>query len=170
MTSKYSGQFSGNLSDAPGEILIALGANIAGPAGPPLAVLKAALAALEKSGVAVLRVSAFYETRAWPNPADPPFINAVAVIQTALEPSVLLAQLHALETSFGRKRSAPNAPRTLDLDLLDYRGRVETGALALPHPRLAERRFVLEPQADVSPQWRHPVSGQTVGSLLAAAR
>ena len=159
-----------SISSASGEILIALGANIAGPAGPPLSALQAALAALEKSGIAVLRLSAFYETRAWPNPADPPFINAVAAIDTALEPFALLARLHELETSLGRKRSAANAPRTLDLDLLDYRRRVEEGAVILPHPRLGERRFVLEPLAEVSPQWRHPVSGQSVELLLAAAR
>jgi len=156
-----------SISHASGEILIALGANIAGPAGPPLSALKAALAALEKSGIAVLRLSAFYETRAWPNPADPPFINAVAAIDTALEPFPLLARLHELETSLGRKRSAANAPRTLDIDLLDYRGRVEEGGVILPHPRLGERRFVLEPLAEVSPHWRHPVSGRTVQALLA---
>jgi 2-amino-4-hydroxy-6-hydroxymethyldihydropteridine diphosphokinase len=152
------------------EILIALGANMAGPAGPPLSTLNAALAALEKAKVTVLRVSPFYETRAWPNPSDPPFINAVASVETELEPFTLLTTLHQVETSFGRTRSAPNAPRTLDIDLLDYRGRVETGAVTLPHPRLADRRFVLEPLAVVSPGWRHPVSGRGIRELLAAAQ
>ena len=152
-----------------GEIFIALGANIAGPAGPPLATLQAALAALENRGVAVLSVSAFYETRAWPNPADPPFINAVAKVRTDLQPLALLTLLHEVETNLGRKRSVPNAPRTLDLDLIDYAGRVEDGAVLLPHPRLAARRFVLEPLAEIAPAWRHPVSGLPVDQLLAAA-
>ena len=167
MTSKIP---DASISEVSGEILIALGANIAGPAGPPYATLKAALAALEKAGVAVLRVSAFYETRAWPNPCDPPFVNAVAVVETRHQPMTLLTLLHEVETSLGRTRSALNAPRTLDIDLLDYRGRVEDGAVLLPHPRLAGRRFVLEPLADVAPGWRHPVSGRLVGELLAAAR
>ena len=58
--------------------------------------------------------------------------------------------------TFGRKRSAPNAPRTLDLDLLDYEGRVENDEVELPHPRMADRRFVLEPLAEIAPDWRHP--------------
>lgn len=154
---------------AAGEIFIALGANIAGPAGPPFSTLKAALAALEIAGASVLRLSAFYETQAWPNPADPPFINAAAAVRTELEPNMLLTLLHKIETSLGRKRSAPNAPRTLDIDLLDYQGRVlGGGGLILPHPRLAERRFVLEPLAQIAPGWRHPVSGRSARQLLAA--
>ena len=154
--------------DQAGEILIALGANIAGPAGPPLATLKAALAALENKGVAVLRLSPFYETIAWPDPSEPRFVNAVAVVGTDLQPIALMTLLHEVETNLGRKRSAANAARSLDLDLLDYRGRVEQGAVTLPHPRMTGRRFVLEPLADVAPGWRHPVSGLGVDQLLAA--
>jgi 2-amino-4-hydroxy-6-hydroxymethyldihydropteridine diphosphokinase len=154
--------------DGTGEILIALGANIPGEAGSPLLALKAALAALEKAGVTVLRVSSFFETKAWPDPDDPPFINAVAAIQTRLQPVALMMLLHGVETAHGRKRSAPNAPRTLDIDLIDYQGRVEEGEVRLPHPRVAERRFVLEPLAQVSPGWRHPISGLNVAALIAA--
>jgi len=151
----------------PSEILIALGANIPSEAGAPLLTLKAALAGLEKAGVTVLRLSAFYETKAWPDPTDPPFINAVAVIRTHLQPFALLTLLHDVETAHGRKRSAANAPRTLDIDLIDYQGRVEEGAVRLPHPLAAGRRFVLEPLKDVSPDWRHPVSGKDIDTLLA---
>jgi 2-amino-4-hydroxy-6-hydroxymethyldihydropteridine diphosphokinase len=158
-----------NLKTAAGGIFLALGANISGPAGPPLSTLHAALAALEKAGIAVARVSAFYETRAWPDPADPPFLNAVAEVGTHLAPAELLTVLHKMETSLGRTRSTANAPRTLDIDLLDYQGRVMgNGPLILPHPRLAARRFVLEPLAGIAPHWRHPLSGETVQALLAA--
>jgi 2-amino-4-hydroxy-6-hydroxymethyldihydropteridine diphosphokinase len=76
--------------------------------------------------------------------------------------------LLALETRFGRVRSAPNADRTLDLDLLDYEGRqVETEILVLPHPRLHQRRFVLAPLCEVAPEWRHSVLGLTAAELLA---
>ena len=155
----------------PGEtpkIFIALGANIPSAAGSPQATLSAALAALEVRGVRVLRLSAFRQTQAWPDPTDPPFINAVAGIGTDLQPFALLGLLHDVETAYGRKRSAANAPRTLDLDLIDYGGRVERGAVELPHPRMTGRRFVLEPLAEVAPGWRHPVTGQTVEALLAA--
>jgi 2-amino-4-hydroxy-6-hydroxymethyldihydropteridine diphosphokinase len=150
------------------EILIALGANMPSRAGPPAETLKAALTALGEKGAAVLKVSSFLETEAWPDPADPPFTNAVASLQTALQPLALLELLHAIETAFGRVRSRPNAPRTLDLDLLAHGGTVLTGAgLILPHPRLAERRFVLQPLAEVAPDWRHPITGLTPGEMLA---
>lgn len=148
-------------------ILIALGGNLVSPAGPPAETLKRALARLERLGVKILSVSPFYETPAWPQAADPPFVNAVATVNTVLQPVDLLDLLHGVETEFGRMRSVPNAPRTLDIDLLDYDGRVMTGRLVLPHPRLAERSFVLVPLAEVAPGWRHPVLGQGAGELLA---
>jgi 2-amino-4-hydroxy-6-hydroxymethyldihydropteridine diphosphokinase len=150
------------------QIFIALGANIPSAAGPPDVTLKAALAALGARGVQIRKISSFRQTDAWPNPSDPPFVNAVAEIETDLQPVALLGLLHEVETSFGRKRSAPNAPRSLDLDLIDYRGRVMQGAVELPHPRMAIRSFVLEPLAEVAPGWRHPVTGQSVEALLAA--
>ncbi len=157
-----------NNPDAPNPVLIALGANIPSAAGPPAKTFRAALQALQQGGLEPLGVSPFYETEAWPDPGDPPFLNAVAAFKTRLQPFALLTLLHEVETRFGRKRSSPNAPRELDLDLLDYAGRVEEGAVILPHPRLAGRRFVLEPLAAVAPGWRHPVSGQTVEAMLKA--
>ncbi len=149
-------------------ILIALGGNLVSPAGPPADTLKRALARLEALGVKILSVSSFYETPAWPNPSDPPFVNAVAAVKTALQPVELLDLLHGVETEFGRMRSAPNAPRTLDIDLIDHDGLVMTGAVTLPHPRAAQRSFVLVPLAEVAPGWRHPVLGQGAAELLAA--
>ena len=152
------------------QILIALGANIPSAVGSPQATLKAALAALAKRGVRILAVSSFHQTPASPDPADPTFTNAVARIESDLQPVALLELLHEVETAFGRKRSVPNAPRSLDLDLVDYRGRVEHGAVELPHPRMAGRRFVLEPLAEIAPNWRHPVTGQRVQALLEALK
>jgi len=149
-------------------ILIALGANLPGPAGEPARTLKHALGKLDSKGVKIRNISSFYETPAWPDPADPAYVNAVARIETALQPVELLALLHAVETELGRLRSVTNAPRTLDLDLLDYDGRVMNDGLVLPHPRMAERSFVLVPLAEIAPDWRHPVSGKGIRELLAA--
>jgi 2-amino-4-hydroxy-6-hydroxymethyldihydropteridine diphosphokinase len=150
-------------------ILIGLGANLASDAGPPADTLKRALGELERQNVAIRHVSHFYETPAWPDPADPVFVNAVAAVQTRHQPVELLMLLHGVETALGRLRSAPNAPRTLDLDLLDYDGQVMADPqLTLPHPRIAGRSFVLVPLRDVAPGWRHPVTGQGVEELLAA--
>lgn len=150
------------------EIFIALGANIPSAAGPPEDTLKAALAMLAARGLRILKVSTFRRTPAWPNPDDPPFVNAVAGVETELQPFALLGLLHEVETAYGRKRSVPNAPRSLDLDLIDFRGRIEQGPPEIPHPRMVNRRFVLEPLAEIAPGWRHPRSGQPVRALLAA--
>lgn len=147
-------------------ILIALGANLPFHGTPPAETLRAALATLSDNGVTPLKVSRFYETPAWPNPADPPFINAVASVETKLDPSALIAKIHEIESMFGRERAKPNSPRTLDIDILDYDGRIETGAPELPHPRIDGRGFVLVPLADIAPNWHHPASGKSVSELL----
>ena len=148
-------------------ILISLGANLDSLIGEPAQTLRAALTELGKRDVKVAGTSPFYRTQAWPDPADPPFLNAAARIETVLEPAALLETLHAVEDMFGRVRSVQNAPRTLDLDLLDYDGRTEPGPPILPHPGIADRAFVLVPLADVAPGWFHPVTGQSILQLLA---
>lgn len=151
-------------------ILVALGSNLPGPAGPPAAQVAAALDMLGRHGIAILRRSRLWRSPAWPDPTEPAFVNAVAVVDTALSPRDLLAELHAVEAALGRVRGRPNAPRTLDLDLLDADGRVlpgGDGAPTLPHPRMTTRAFVLLPLADVAPDWRHPVSGASLAALVA---
>jgi 2-amino-4-hydroxy-6-hydroxymethyldihydropteridine diphosphokinase len=95
-------------------------------------------------------------------------VNAVARLKTNLSPAELLHLLHQVEAKFGRVRGEKNAPRTLDLDLIDYDGRIEEGEVDLPHPRVATRAFVLMPLREVAPNWRHPVSGRAVSDLIAA--
>ena len=149
-------------------ILIALGANLTSRAGAPRETLKSALSELAARGITIERQSGFYRTPAWPDPSDPPFVNAVAAVRTTLAPALLLNALHEVEREFGRNRGQPNAPRTLDLDLIDYDGRIEQGPPQLPHPRMESRPFVLVPLRDVAPDWRHPMSGRSVCQLIAA--
>ena len=152
-------------------ILIGLGANLPSPEhGPPRATLRAALAALAAHGAKVLRRSPWYESAPVPPSGQPWYVNAVAELESALSPQELLAALLAVEAGFGRVRGARNASRTVDLDLLDYRGLV-TGPgekPELPHPRLHERAFVLLPLRDLAPGWRHPACGRTVDALIEA--
>jgi 2-amino-4-hydroxy-6-hydroxymethyldihydropteridine diphosphokinase len=149
-------------------IVIALGANLDSPAGPPAATIAAALDALAKNGLKIEAVSAFFATPAWPDPTDPPYVNAVARVGSAPMPAELMDILHQIESAYGRTRSEKNAPRTVDLDLIDYEGRVEEGPPTLPHPRMAQRAFVLIPLSDIAPEWRHPATGLSVGELIAA--
>ena len=150
-------------------ILIGVGGNLASPRwGPPLKTLSAALDALEQEGIAIARRSSWYRSQPVPRSDQPWFLNAVAVVETGLSPGDLLALMQTIETRFGRLRGLPNASRTADLDLLDHRGEhILSPDLILPHPRLHQRRFVLEPVAEIAPGWRHPVLRRTARQLLA---
>lgn len=129
----------------------------------------AALAALEARGVKILRRSPFYESAPVPVSDQPWYVNGVAQVDTALTPEELLALLHELERWFGRERRELNEARVMDLDLIAYGARVrETPPPILPHPRMADRAFVLLPLRDIAPGWIHPVSGRTVEELVAA--
>src|SRR5262245_24924942 len=105
-------------------IYIALGANLPSSLGAPEETLRRVLALLPSRGVVVEAVSRFYRSPAWPNPADPPYVNALARVRTKLAPADLMRALLQIETEFGRRRTQKNAPRTLDLDIIDYAGLV----------------------------------------------
>lgn len=146
-------------------VAIALGSNL----GDREQHLRDALTALAPI-VHNLRVSTFHDTAPVGVPGPQPiFLNAAAVGETTLSANALLEQLLAIEASLGRVRPYPNAPRTVDLDLILYDAAIEESArLTLPHPRFRERRFVLEPLAEIAPDWRDPVTGKSVEELLRA--
>jgi 2-amino-4-hydroxy-6-hydroxymethyldihydropteridine diphosphokinase len=142
---------------------VALGSNL----GDRRAQLDFAVSRL-KASLSNLRVSRYYETEPVGAPGPQPlFLNAAVVGETSLSPSELLAVLMAIEQERGRERPFQNAARTLDLDLVLYGDLVlnEPG-LIVPHPRFRERRFVLEPLAEIGSELVDPVTGSTVGELL----
>jgi len=145
--------------------LIGLGANLGDRAG----ALEAAVERLAREeGVRLLATSRWHETPPAGGPADqPPYLNGAATIETSLDPRALLGRLHQIEQSLGRARSRRWAPRTIDLDLLLVDDLVlETPELVLPHPRMAWRRFVLAPAAEVAASMIHPTTGWSVARLL----
>ena len=153
----------------PPPVLIGLGANLATRRwGAPQQTLAAALAALASMGVSVLARSGWYASAPLPPSGQPWFVNAVAVVMTGRGAPGLLALMQAIERQFGRIRGVRNAPRRIDLDLLDYQGeQLCSPNLRLPHPRLHERRFVLEPIAEIAPLWRHSILQLNARELLA---
>jgi 2-amino-4-hydroxy-6-hydroxymethyldihydropteridine diphosphokinase len=155
-------------------ILIGIGSNVEGPWGPPHETVRRALTALDEAPLRLLMASRAIVTAPFGRTDQPDFVNAVAEIETDLEPRALLERLHAIERRAGRRRTLHWGPRTLDLDLLDHHGVVLSGLagrageppLVLPHPGIPERGFVLRPIAEIAPQWRHPVLGETASDLL----
>ncbi|HVB15315.1 MAG TPA: 2-amino-4-hydroxy-6-hydroxymethyldihydropteridine diphosphokinase [Stellaceae bacterium] len=149
-------------------ILIGIGSNLAAPGHrSPQDTAVAAVLQMPMIGVAVVRLSRWYQSEPVPPSDQPWYVNAVAAVATDLDPAALLAAMLRLEARFGRRRGLPNAARTLDLDLLAYNAeRCETPGLVLPHPRLHERRFVLAPLVEVAPHWRHPRLGLSAQELL----
>ncbi len=146
--------------------LLGLGSNL----GDRDANIRAALDVLARDGaVRVLSVSALRTTAPVGGPPQPDYRNAAALVETALAPDALLAATQRAEATVGRTPGGERwGPRVVDVDILLYGDAVvATESLRVPHPRMAERRFVLEPAADVAPQMRHPLLGRSVSELLA---
>lgn len=151
-------------------IYIAFGSNQALGSIQPDALPGEAARALEEAGISLIARSSLWRSPAWPDPSDPPYTNAVARIETLMAPERLLACLHDVEARFSRVRKVLNAPRTLDLDIIDYRGGVADGTAGpvLPHPRAHQRAFVLLPLREIAPDWTHPLTGEGIERLIAA--
>ncbi len=151
---------------------MAIGTNVPFNGLAGAALVAAALQRLTNEGLAPIAVSACHTTEAWPDPTDPPYTNAVALLHApGMTAQAVMAVLLHTEAAFGRIRTARNAPRTLDLDLLDFDGEISTEeGLVLPHPRLQTRAFVLGPLLEILPDWRHPVTGRTVQEMWAPHR
>lgn len=148
-------------------LIIGFGGNL----GDPATAFAGALDALA-DGSWVLSTSRLWQTRAV-GPAQPDYLNAAAVIHWPADLSALLARCRELEVAAGRNRATEKrwGPRVLDIDLLLADGFVCRGpGLEVPHPRLHERRFALEPAAEVAPDWVHPLLGRSVSELAEAAR
>ncbi len=147
--------------------LIGIGANI----GDPQDQVNSAIATIARlPHTVVMRSSSLYRSAPVGKTDQPDFINATALITTGLEPEDLLSALFEIEHNHGRVRSVRNGPRTLDLDLLLYDDRViDTPGLCVPHPRMHERRFVLEPTLEIAPDCVIPGRG-LARELLALIR
>ena len=153
-------------------ILIALGSNLSGPWGSPTETLMSALGELNKMPLRLVKASTLIETQPWGDTNQPNFVNAVAIIETALSADALIRKLQMIERQAGRKRRKRWGPRALDLDIIDYKGEIRmlrqahSKSLTLPHPEIAARNFVLRPIAEIAPRWKHPLTHQTAQSMI----
>ena len=148
-------------------IYLSLGSNL----GDRAVNLERAITALPGAGVQVLRRSSLYETEPVDFLAQPWFLNCVVEAETLLMPRQLLHALQAIERAFGSRKLVARGPRVIDLDILFYGASViRTEEMEIPHPRMAQRHFVLVPLAELAPGLRHPVLGATIAEMIAAAQ
>ena len=172
-----------------GAALIALGANMPHSGASLPETIRAAIAAVQAAGLQVVAQSRLYSTPCFPPGAGPDYVNAATSLAGDLAPEEMLALCHRIEADLGRRRDSRWASRGVDIDLLaagdrilpdratqahwrslplDAQMRDWPDGLILPHPRMAERAFVLIPLAEIAPSWRHPATGLDVATMAAA--
>jgi 2-amino-4-hydroxy-6-hydroxymethyldihydropteridine diphosphokinase len=164
-------------------IIIGLGSNVTSRFGDSYTTIAEGLRRLEDSGIPILRRSRFYRTSPLGPAGQPDYVNAAAMIRTALPATALLSLLKTIEAKAGRRSSVRWGPRALDIDILDYnrlirnwqipprqRRKGNEFKLILPHPGIESRPFVLQPLLDIAPYWHHPVYGLNPAQMLKRLR
>ena len=124
---------------------------------------------LQDNKIKIIKYSSNFESESWPNKLNPKFVNIVIAIKTNLKPLELLKTCNLIEKKLGRKRFTKNAPRSCDIDIIDYEEKIlnlESGNLILPHPRMSKRNFVLLPLFEINKSWKHPKTKQNIKNLV----
>ena len=149
-------------------IIIGVGGNISSKDGShPIDIAIKAIDYLEKYSINVIKKSSWYESEPIPKSNQPNFYNCVVFAKTSLNELDTLKSLHKIEFIFGRKRNVTNEPRVIDLDLIDYSSKIlENQYITIPHPRAHQRRFVMEPLAELKIDWVHPILRTDVNKIL----
>ena len=152
-------------------IILGLGSNLSSSFGDRFNNINLAMAHLESHDIKILKKSSFYETLSYPNEKNPKFINIVVLVKTHLSPIDLMSVLIFIEEKLERKRDKKNDPRTCDIDIIDHNGQIldfnyKNLNLTLPHEKLIYRNFVLIPLHEITPEWRHPKTKDSIEVLI----
>ena len=152
-------------------ILLSLGSNLPSKFGDSKNTILKCYEFFNNNDIKILKKSSFYETFAIPNKSDPKFVNSVISVQTKFSAEELIKYILKLEEKFDRKREQINAPRTCDIDILDFNSEIinifnKNISLEIPHPRLEQRSFVLYPIREIDKNWKSPLSGKKIDQLI----
>ena len=152
----------------PQKIIIGVGGNIKSDEGShPIHVAMKAINSLENYSIQVIEQSSWYESEPIPKSNQPNFFNCIVFANTILNELDVLKVLHKIEHTLGRRRKKVNEPRVIDLDLIDYSNKILSNEeIIIPHPRAHKRRFVMEPLAELDPNWVHPILKTDVSKIL----
>jgi len=152
-------------------IYLAFGSNLKSKFGCSRLVINKAYGELKKFGIRIVSKSSFYKSKAYPNPKDPEFVNSVILVNSEIHVTKLLDIILKIEKKFGRVRSQKNAPRTIDIDIIDFHSKNisilnKNINLTIPHNSLESRLFVLKPLAEINPYWKNPRTGVIIPFLI----
>ena len=152
-------------------ILLSLGSNLPSKFGDSKNTILKCYEFFNNNDIKILKKSSFYETFAIPNKSDPKFVNSVISVETKFSAEQLIKYILKVEEKFDRKREQINAPRTCDIDILDFNSEIinifnKNISLEIPHPRLEQRSFVLYPIREIDKNWKSPLSGKKIDQLI----
>ena len=153
-------------------LLLGLGSNLSSNFGNRFENIDLAISYLQSNKIQLLKRSSFYETLSYPDIKNPKFINVIIEVLTHLLPEEFASVLISIERALERKRNQKNEPRTCDIDIIDFNGKVmdfsyKSLIFKVPHEKLAYRNFVLFPLQEIAPNWRHPITKEKISNLIA---
>ena len=148
-------------------IYINIGSNLNSTSGDRLYNIKKCIELLNDNKIKILKISSIYETPSYPNKKNPKFLNICLSILSNEKPDLLIKMFNVFEKKLQRIRGIKNQPRTCDIDIIDYYGKIiNSDKLTLPHPRAHLRNFVLFPLREISPDWVHPILNKKIELLI----
>ena len=148
-------------------IILGIGSNLPSSYGNRLKNIDIAISFLKNFEISIIKKSSYFETPSYPNKKNPKFINIIIEIEYSLKPEHLLKEIFMVERKMDRKRNLKNAPRTCDIDIIDFKGQIlNNKRLNIPHPKAHLRNFVLYPLKDINSNWKHPITNKRIDILI----